>query len=57
MWRWQSLKYYNFEDVLIWRKVYPEKLILQAFEWNVPGHEHANISIIANQFDSDQSKL
>ena len=52
MWRWQSLKYYNFEDILIWRRVFPDKLILQAFEWNVPGHEHANISIIANQFDT-----
>ena len=52
MWRWQSLKYYNFQDILIWRRVFPDKLILQAFEWNVPGHEHANISIIANQFDA-----
>jgi len=52
MWRWQSLKYYNFEDILIWRRVFPDKLILQAFEWNVPGHEHANVSIIANQFDA-----
>lgn len=52
MWRWQSLKSYNFEDVMLWRKVFSSKLILQAFEWNVPGHEHANISIIVNQFDS-----
>ena len=52
MWRWQSLKYYNFEDILLWRRIFPDKLILQAFEWNVPGHEHANISIITNQFDS-----
>jgi hypothetical protein len=50
MWRWQSLKYYNFEDILIWRRVFPDKLILQGFEWNVPGHQHANVSIIANQF-------
>lgn len=55
MWRWQSLKYYNFHDILIWRRVFPEKLILQAFEWNVPGHQHANISIIANQFDGENS--
>ena len=46
------LKYYNFQDILIWRRIFPDKLILQAFEWNVPGHEHANISIIANQFDT-----
>jgi hypothetical protein len=52
MWRWQSLKYFNFEDILIWRRVFHDNLILQAFEWNVPGHEHANISIITNQFDT-----
>jgi hypothetical protein len=51
MWRWQSLKYYNFDDVLLWRRIFPDKLILQAFEWNVPGHEHANISIVASQFE------
>lgn len=52
MWRWQSLKYYNFQDVLLWRRIFPDKLILQAFEWNVPGHQHANVSIITNQFDN-----
>jgi hypothetical protein len=51
MWRWQSLKYYNFQDILLWRRIFPDKLILQAFEWNVPGHEHANVSIIVNQLD------
>jgi hypothetical protein len=51
MWRWQSLKYFNFQDVLLWRKIFPGKLILQAFEWNVPGHEHCNVSIISGQFD------
>ena len=54
MWRWQSLKDYSFKNVLHWRKVFPEKLILQAFEWNVPGHQHANVSIIANQFDVEK---
>lgn len=54
MWRWQSLKDYSFKNVLHWRKVFPEKLILQAFEWNVPGHQHANVSIIANQFDVER---
>ena len=51
MWRWQSLKDYSFQDILQWRKIFPDKLILQAFEWNVPGHEHANVCIITNQFD------
>jgi hypothetical protein len=54
MWRWQSLKYYNFQDVLLWRRIFPEKLILQAFEWNVPGHEHCNVSIIEGQFAPDK---
>jgi hypothetical protein len=52
MWRWQSLKYYNFQDILLWRRVFSGKLILQAFEWNVPGHQHCNVSIIAGQFDA-----
>jgi hypothetical protein len=51
MWRWQSLKDYSFRDILLWRRILPEKLILQAFEWNVPGHEHTNVSILAGQFE------
>jgi hypothetical protein len=31
MWRWQSLKYYNFQDILLWRRIFTDKLILQAF--------------------------
>lgn len=52
MWRWQSLKYYSFQDILLWRRIFPDKLILQAFEWNVPGHEHCNVSIIDGQFEN-----
>jgi len=51
MWRWQSLRDWNFRDVLLYRKVFPEKLIIQGYEMNVPGHEHASMCIIANQFD------
>ena len=52
MWRWQSIKDYSFRDILLWRRIFTDKLILQAFEWNVPGYQHANVSVIANQFDS-----
>jgi len=52
MWRWQSIRDWSYRDVQLWRKVYPQKLILQGYEMNVPGHEHASTCIIANQFDS-----
>ena len=52
MWRWQSLRDWSFRDVLLYRKVYPSKVIIQAYEMNVPGHEHASMGCIANQFDS-----
>ena len=26
MWRWQSLKYYNFQDIILWRRIFPDKL-------------------------------
>jgi hypothetical protein len=52
MWRWQSIKEYSFKDILLWRRIFADKLILQAFEWNVPGYQHANVSVITNQFDT-----
>jgi acid phosphatase type 7 len=52
MWRWQSLRDWNFRDVLLYRKVFPDKLIIQGYEMNVPGHEHASMAIVANQFDA-----
>lgn len=52
MWRWQSLKEYSFPEIQKWRKRYPNKLIIQGLEWNVPGHEHADVGLIANQFDA-----
>jgi hypothetical protein len=52
MWRWQSLKEFSFKDILLWRRILPAKIILQAFEWNVPGYQHANVSVIANQFEA-----
>ncbi len=51
MWRWQELRDWSFRDVQLWRRVLPDKVIIQAYEMNVPGHEHASFAIIANQFD------
>ena len=53
MWRWQVLRDWSFKDVQLYRKVFPDKIILQGVEWNAPGHEHANVCIIANQFDKE----
>ena len=50
MWRWQSLTEWSFRDVLLYRRVFPDKLIVQAYEMNVPGHEHASMGLIGNQF-------
>lgn len=52
MWRWQSLRDYSFKDILTARATYPNNLIMQALEWNVPGHEHCSMGLIANQFGS-----
>jgi hypothetical protein len=51
MWRWQSL-YISFNDTMWARGTYM-KPILQSFEWNVPGHEHASVGSIPNQFSFD----
>jgi hypothetical protein len=50
MWRWQSLRDFSFNDVLAARATYPTKTIIQGVEWNVPGHEHCSVAILANQF-------
>ena len=55
MWRWQSLSEYSFYDVLDARKRYSDKLIIQGLEFNPPGHEHANVAIITNQFGKNAS--
>jgi hypothetical protein len=50
MYRWQSLTEWSFSDLLLYRRVFPNKLIIQAYEMNVPGHEHASMGLIGNQF-------
>ncbi len=52
MWRWQSIMDSSFFQVMKSRSIYPAKTILQGLEWNVPGHEHASVCIISNQFNS-----
>ncbi|MHB1016103.1 MAG: CehA/McbA family metallohydrolase domain-containing protein [Desulfurivibrionaceae bacterium] len=46
MWRWQSLLQYSYPLIHKARVTYPEKLIIQGYEWNVPTHEHASVGII-----------
>ena len=37
----------SFDEVLRLRKQYPEKLIIQGLEWNIPGHGHGSVGILA----------
>jgi hypothetical protein len=46
MWRWQSLWQYSYPIISAARTTYPDKLIIQAYEWNVPTHEHASVAIV-----------
>jgi hypothetical protein len=50
MWRWQSIRDFSFFDILQARATL-YKPIIQGVEWNVPGHEHCSVGIIANQFN------
>lgn len=52
MWRWQSLRDYSFADIKRLRTVYPNRIIIQSYEMNVPAHEHCSMGLIANQFDA-----
>ena len=52
MWRWQSLSEWSFRDVQLYRRVFPTKLIIQAYEMNMPTHEHASMGLIGNQFNT-----
>jgi hypothetical protein len=46
MWRWQSIWQYSFPLVAKARTTWPDKLIVQGYEWNVPGHDHASVAIV-----------
>jgi hypothetical protein len=46
MWRWQSLWRYSYPRVAWARQTWPDKIIVQGYEWNVPGHDHASVAIV-----------
>jgi acid phosphatase type 7 len=52
MWRWQMLRDSSFTEILKARLLYPAKTIIQSYEMNVPGHEHASMGLISNQFST-----
>lgn len=49
VWRWISLKDYSYPIVQSLRSQYPNNLLIQGLEWNVPTHEHASVGIIADE--------
>ena len=57
MWRWQSLMDTSFALTLNARTRYSQKTVIQGYEWNVPGHEHASLAIINNQYLSSPNCL
>ncbi len=50
--RWITLKYHSFPVVQRLRDAFPQKRILQGLEWNVPGHGHASVGIVAEGPDA-----
>ena len=55
MWRWQTLSQFEYPNMVDAREKYITKTLLQSFEWNVPGHEHGSMGLIANQFDANNN--
>lgn len=52
MYRWQSLRDFVWPDILRNRRLYRDKKIASGVEWNVPGHEHCSVGIIADSPDA-----
>nr|WP_319397499.1 T9SS type A sorting domain-containing protein [uncultured Carboxylicivirga sp.] len=50
MWRWQMIQDYSFPEILDARNTYGDKVIVQGYEMNVPGHEHGSVAILGEQF-------
>ncbi|MBK9579599.1 MAG: hypothetical protein IPO40_21225 [Fibrobacteres bacterium] len=48
MWRWQSLRDLSWPVVDSLHRVHPHRHLFQGVEWNVPGHEHASVGILAS---------
>lgn len=55
MWRWQTIREYSFPYILSNRKEYAPRVQVQGLEWNVPGHEHASMCILDEQFTTQPS--
>ncbi|MCX8054072.1 MAG: T9SS type A sorting domain-containing protein [Ignavibacteria bacterium] len=55
MWRWQSIRDFSYAAVQLTRKIYPNKIVLQGVEWNVPGHEHCSVFILGDQFKQNDN--
>ena len=49
VWRWLTLSFNSYPAVRELRLKYPQKLIVQGLEWNVPAHEHASVGIVADE--------
>ena len=52
MYRWQSLRDFVWPDIIRARREYRDKRIASGVEWNVPGHEHCSVGIIADNSDA-----
>ncbi len=50
MWRWQSIRDLSYNLTRMVRSLYPNKIVFQSFEWNVPGHEHCSMGLFVDQF-------
>lgn len=48
-WRWVTLKTQSWPLIRDLRAVYPEKMLVQGVEWNVPTHEHASVAIVSDE--------
>lgn len=55
IWRWQSLWQNSYPIVTEARTTYPDKLIIQGYEWNVPTHDHASVGIIGTEEDGGRA--
>lgn len=55
MWRWQSIRDFSYPALRIARKMYPNNVIYQGLEWNVPGHEHCSVGLFAEQFQENDN--
>lgn len=55
MWRWQSLRDFSYPAIKLARKMYPNNVIFQSFEWNVPGHEHCSLGCFPEQFQENDN--